>query len=1685
MSTVLNPLTTTQQIADHYRRYLESTFLPRDPVLAEELRSALAARALTRGPYLEASAPFEPGCSVADLVAEGVLSQMFLRHTESSFPIDRSLHRHQEVAIRKSVGAQRNLVVTTGTGSGKTETFLIPLLDMLFREVEAGTAAEPGVRALLLYPMNALANDQVKRLRRLLEPFAEITFGRYVGETDDTQTKAEDSFRKRYPKEPRIPNELISRDEMKAAPPHLLLTNYAMLEYLLLRPADSNLFDGETGKHWRALVLDEAHVYDGAQGTEVAMLLRRVRDRVVSSERSRLRCFATSATLGSGEKDFPKLTSFAEQLFDETFEWDADDPDRQDIVVAERKRLVSGEIQHRLPQDTFTDLQRAFRAGAPLAELAAIVEAAGGQPPPGEPSAIPKWLGDLLATEASVVEVQRHLEDKHATELGELADLVFDGPEAARDLVALVDLCVAARRQSDDAPLIPARYHLWVGSLEGGFLCLSPEHDEEEPRLHLNRSKLCLACEEQGRLSHLVEVGVCRSCGSAYALGQINAHEQRLETVSDRRTPQDYFLLADESVESDEDDESLAVAQVMDVQPCRYDPRTGTVAGGLGAGVPVQWVKRSDTTQPIHRCVGCGSTTSGEVIFRLVTGVDAPVSVIATDLYQALPVSADPEQRLEVGQGRKLLAFADSRQDAAYFAPYLERTYGRSVARRLIATAIEQLTDGDDYPRSEDIAKRARRLAEDALLLDPDAAPAEKKEQAAYWVAQEILALDRRQSLEGLGLAEIRVALSRRYEPPGVLLEAGFDESEARDLLLMLLDTIRLNGAVTVPDEVDIRDDRFAPRNVETGVREVGSAHGAVGWCPTGSANNRRLDILKKALIAKGLSADASEVLRRLWVEELTSNDAWRGVLVSSSDSRKGVTWRINHERLEFVPSTADRTPRRCDRCRRLWWRTVAGICPGWRCPGTVEEAVSMDEIHDNHYAALYGELEPIGMAVQEHTAQWKSDRASAIQDDFTRGRLNVLSCSTTFELGVDVGEVQAVLLRNVPPRAANYVQRAGRAGRRQDSAALVVTYAQRRSHDHQHFRDPKGMINGTIDPPMIMLDNEPIVRRHVHSVAFAAFERHVVTERGLEAHHRTVEQFFIAHEVENPGDTEFIEWLTAQPGAVRAALERIVPAPLAELIGLSSFAWVQALVEPTDDEPSFGWLRRAATEVREDLTALDEQMEELAGEKEFGRAEGLRKLRNTLARRHLLGFLASRNVLPKYGFPVDVVDLDVSGQGGQRGAELDLSRDLRQAISMYAPGAEVVAGKALWRSTGVRRRSGLELPSYEWRVCKECGAFRSALNNVGETCWECGASTASIGGTYLHPVFGFVGRPGGEPGDSRPATRTVTNSWFGSYRDDPPDFEICEELSGRHQVQRRTSRQGRIITINRGPEGRRYRFCNWCGYGEPAPRLRKSADGQSKAHKDLRRPSKDCGGPFSTRELGHEYLTDVAEVRIAGVGRRYPEDATRAMLYALLAAAPRLGIARDDVDGTLHHYSSGEPPALVLFDAVPGGAGHAHFLADNLPELFRQALALVEKCECAETESCYSCLRTYGNQAVHEQLVRGDAIALLVDLLGDGPAQYEDFSPLVRELIGGAVTHGVEEPVAGYEVEDPAASGWMIEAAWPDERVGITIDDDEKRDRWLKENGWDVRRETDWILPELVRALSEAGPQSPLHATP
>lgn len=274
---MFDPINASKEIMKYYLRYIETAFYISDKEYFDMFRSKLRDESyFSKGPYLDATDSFKAGKTLSELIEEGEVSPFFRTLNQKAMPVTRPLYEHQERSIR-CLNRGENAVITTGTGSCKTESFILPILNYLFREKEQGKL-DSGVRALLVYPMNAL--------------------GAYTGETEHSEHKAYNKFVKLNRCEP-LPNELISRDAIKSNPPHFLITNYAMLEYLMIRPGDNSLFSGQYCSSWKFIVFDEAHTYTGATGIEVSMLLKRLKARLETD--NELQYILTSATLGSSE----------------------------------------------------------------------------------------------------------------------------------------------------------------------------------------------------------------------------------------------------------------------------------------------------------------------------------------------------------------------------------------------------------------------------------------------------------------------------------------------------------------------------------------------------------------------------------------------------------------------------------------------------------------------------------------------------------------------------------------------------------------------------------------------------------------------------------------------------------------------------------------------------------------------------------------------------------------------------------------------------------------------------------------------------------------------------------------------------------------------------------------------------------------------------------------------------------------------------------------------------------------------------------------------------------------------------------------------------------------------------------------------------------------------------------------
>lgn len=1632
----VNPIETTKVIKENYKSYLLTTLKFADDSLQSQFKEILDQDGkFVKGPILEATPSFVKGCSIRDLVREGVLSSYFEKILSGEV-LNRPLHLHQEKAIRKVIQEKRNIIVATGTGSGKTETFIIPILNALFREMESGTLENGGVRALLLYPMNALANDQLNRLRGYLKNAPFVTFGRYTGETKETYKEALENYQKMFGKDP-LENELISRDKMWENPPHILLTNYAMLEYLLLRPKDSVFFDGEFSGHWKFIVMDEVHTYSGAKGIETAMLLRRLKDRIGITEKGQIQCIGTSATLGRGKEDFKKVVDFAEKLFGEEFQWEDCNAKKQDVIEGERIPLVAAgeswgkplpEIyliwQELLNNDELTEeekLSRLKQTGINAGISRKVIEE---QDLNDGRKDIKRFLYRVLSGDARLLKLQEALQGKPRFLKDLVAEVMEEVENGEKALAALVDLAVQAQPSEDCQPLLPARYHVFVRAIEGAYISLLPEK-----KIYLERRE---KVEVNGQTYPVFEVATCRYCGAAYLVGiEKEEHGMKfLVQASDYKKFLNYYLLnqANQIASLDEDDD----VEFSDVSLGNAEGKTYKICEKCGAideesligkmcscgeeNYHIVFKVPAKKEGQAYFCPVCGKRSSQGVMRRFSLGADAVSSVLATALYKQIKpkkikqreeqieaktitdaddwdtsVSVDEEldkngkYNTAMEEKRKLLIFSDSRQEAAFFAPYLNRTYNQILYRSLIVEVLKQHKTEivENSWRLQDLVNSLQKLAEDAGLFG-SLSVQQQKNEIYKWLMKELISMDRYINLGAFGLLYFELEKPRDWKVPNALLKGPWNltSDEAWTLFKVLYDTIRVRGAVQFPDWVSPEDEFFYPQNRQVFFRlnQSNPKKRIICWYP--NRYNSRLDYL--LALAKKISPEISEdecraVLKNIYMitagKGSDSLIRWKDNLVETILPGEGVVYQLKYN-VWAVRSTIthpDMVWYRCQKCQMLTPYSIKGVCPNYRCDGHLEECRPEDAFKNNHYYKLYFNNPPLHMKAEEHTAQLTSEAAAELQTRFNQGDVQVLSCSTTFELGVDVGELEAVFMRNMPPSAANYIQRAGRAGRRVESAAYVLTFAQRRPHDLTYFYNPLSFVAGQIKAPHVSLSNEKIIKRHVYATAFSEFWRE------NEDYFGTVEEFFFNEN--GPGTDAFKEFIEKRPEKLRQMLIRIVPQSLHKTLGLDNWAWAEELLKNEKESP----LLKARDEIENDVYELKKLRDKLYRENK--NVDRLSELINTITQKNLINFLSSRNVLPKYGFPVDVVELQITHHG-EAAKRLQLERDLRIALSEYAPDSQVVAGGQLWTSRYLKLVPNRTWERYKYAICGHCHSYyRKRAEQVERDskeftrCCFCGESFKKDKGTFIIPAFGFMvdNRPPGKPGENRPEKTYSSRVYYSGEADEENVREID---MGVVKISLTPASHGKLAVINDG-EGGGFKVCYKCGYSELANRSRKN---KNKSHVTAwGQPCKGIlAGPVA---LGHEFETDILKVSFAG----YKDNRNGfwlSLLYALLeGGSEALEIERNDLDGCLYPVSN-EPGAfsLILFDDVPGGAGHVKRMAEpeQWIEVMKAALDRMERCQCGGAtadSSCYGCLRNYRNQFCHDELNRGMVIRFLRQL--------------------------------------------------------------------------------------------------------
>ena len=1653
----MNPIKLSQQLQDTLVSYLTTTFdVNRDgqePALAEFLKQSFTEQhALFAGPYLELTPPYKTAETLQQLAAEGVISPKLLElpcfKQQKPLPVDRPLYTHQAAALRKLCVENRNIVVSSGTGSGKTECFLIPILnDLLIDD-------SPGVRAVLVYPLNALVNDQLDRLRILLRGTG-ISFGRYTSELEERAETARKQMAQEWHKDKKLqelfseyplPEEIVGRDEIQVQKklPKILITNYAMLEYLLLRPEDNPLFDQVK---WRFVVLDEAHTYAGAQGIEVGLLMRRLKLRL-GHQPGEMRCIATSATLTND--DATDASKFAQALFGEEFAKDDiifGQPNHEYVLPTLPKRPpVTAYISERFDDLIYNVRQEKWESPD---EMALLMQEIGliddEQLDLADQTDSPRFLWEVLRDNEDLAQLRKLMAEKGApVEVATVAKELFcDRLPAEQHQIALyhlIELAAMARPEPESPSLLPARYHLFVRPPQGIWACLNPicpdkQSGNQWSKLFAAPRKTCDACQEP-----VYPLVVCRSCGQVYVRLQ-KVGKQYLPEAAMFDKPTNYYVtwrLINENrglAEEDEDDENTLVEQAGEsvlIQSvltlclkCQEEVRPTGKCGCadkskylvklflLAEAKPVKKGKDSGVEpKPVHEMNECGrchgrAIRGTEIATELSLNALTPLAILTEDLYRSLPESERIDVKNKAGGGRKLISFYDSRQGAARFAAFIQDVVNQQAYRRIIKEAVAITSTVTDWPDLEEVSETCLTLALESRVLhndpriDKDDLPNDLRRlnssprmRLLRYMRTQILAevttqLRSRQSLEALGLVGVQyfepdhipdlIALARQIQ---------LTELETQTLIEYLLDDLRRGKVVKLndirPDDPIFGRNKFSPRVV----RGQDANEYELAWIGK-TARHRRRQLVSKVLRYKGLPDDDTSI-----IQALKSIFDW---LIDHSalfdTSQPTIGYQLRQDRLFFQ---AHAQWYRCKQCQRLSCRGNALPCPYPHCSGTLHP-LEIGTITQKNFFHDNMDRKFVPMRIEEHTAQLAPAKGRDYQNQFKSGSINMLSCSTTFEMGIDLGDLQAVVMSNIPPTVANYKQRAGRAGRRASGTAFILAWAADRPHDQSYFKDPAEIIGGRVRVPFLDVQNQIIIQRHVNAILLSEFLLYCTK---LNKCNGNIGAFFEEQTVGGSYYKLLPDWLKEQQ------------THLLEMLSFYAVTVNQAIDPPHTlmaferelQEKAYGHYHDVINYykvVRQEKS--DEQrrlMDAGSSRKEISlistEIDRYSSLYDRLRHESIINYLSDRGVLPSYSFPLHVVELRIPPHL-QTDNQLRLQRNIQQAIREYAPGQEVVADKRIWKSEALDF-FGKEPQIFSYHICPTCNYLRvektagKALEQMDQPCPVCYAQPKRGKWQqyqYIQPDGFRASNDSGQPA--------------GQYVERP--FNLMRSALVPRPVEARSygqalsigyDRAGELLYVNEGVYGSGFRICPKCG-------------------KEVGRRSNKCDGTLNGQPcpgridmnaafmLGFKQETDTLHLKFTSTSHILlpaPDNLSFwvSLKYALLhGASHALQIERKDIDGVLFPEAAeslGQQwrQSIVLYDNVPGGAGHVKQIRDNIAQVIASALKIVT-CNCEK--SCYRCLREYANQWEHHLLDRKDVAVVLRALVADLEQNSATWSPV------------------------------------------------------------------------------------------
>lgn len=1628
----LHPILALDQVIDEYRDYLRTEFRAKDPALKEALERELDQPLfLAQEPFFQAHRPFRAGERWVDLPIDPRLARVMEQRSASP-----TAYTHQSGAIANLLSSDpRPLVVTTGTGSGKTEAFLLPVLQ---NAVEDATRfRQSGLTAILVYPMNALANDQFIRISDYLQGsgFAgTVKVAQYDRGTSQTD-----------------------RDDLRRNPPHILLTNYMMLEYLLVRPADR---DGIFANHrCRYVVLDEVHTYRGALGANIALLVRRLRAHLQAARQDWL----PQPPAADEARRYPALVPVGTSATIKSVALEGASP-------AEARAARDQAVQDFFGRLVGVDPASVLVLGEELADVPESPQAS--YPPrpttvdpfdPADPRQVQRALCQLAGFSGPADAIAPFNAAARTAILWDLNRWLARAPLSVSQIVQRLRNEVPARRDADpeavrrevetalllgaalpdDAPNpLRLRVHRFI---RGGWRfhrCVNPACG----RLYPMGEERCQQCGHA-----TAPLYICRNCGADY-LRFVGDPEPSLLRPSALEAEGPEWLLYEPgrfelpvSVDDELEDEAEETAvrrpprasgRVLPKQIKKrpvvtgsFDPANLTFSFAQG-DYPLQVVLAPARTQ----CLCCGGTAgSHNVLTPIALGTSAALKVLGEGLIEAL--HAANQGRPGHDGKERLLIFSDSRQDAAHqarfiiFASRYDRLR-RSLMRLLrqegslsIQRAVELL--GDEGVRQRDNphapasgdwlgedARNRLRAWEEAPLLDDLAV------NAGY-----------RATLFNLGLAGVRYQDLERYvQAMGEPLAAqwGVTPEQLAYLCACLLDEMRVRGALSRPllryhpahpaypdfmrsAEWERRVQRpqgypCDPAGKPLAYLERNAApqgltvHNLWRQPRAGGRGPSTERILRHLLKRYGGGEPAEQAMLDLAQFLVDGGFLLPVDLFPYRDRTKLLQVNAEAVRIALLDEAARQ---RCNVCGAPRPFAPAGApCP--LCHGSLVPWRDA-EIAQNRSVRRMEANRIIPLVAGEHTAQVPHEDRIRLEEDFKArpetAKTNVLACSPTLEMGIDVGGLDAVAMRNIPPRPDNYAQRGGRAGRRA-RVGLVLGYARSTPHDQYFFDRPAEMIAGEVAAPALPLGNRDVILRHLNAVVFSA------AEPGLAG--RMVEYVSPTGDLQQEAIDSLIQALKAQFGYALQLATGAFGSDILAAAGLGP-AQLQAHLDalPGRVQDVFDRTARQVIELRRALDVFAAEL--VRSHAGIHAASMIRRLLGIVDQTqggpdaddrsagYPLRRLAEFGILPGYEFPTEPASLRLLNDLREEDP-ITVSRTL--GLAQFQPEAQVYARGKRWKVIGLDTASPWnpqsDGPSWPYRICAHCGLRFSADQPRCPRCQH-----DDPGQPYPAYQFGgFLARQDEAPvlsEEERYATRNLVQTYA------QWDGQVVGRWQAGNGWSLRLSRQETVYWLNEGlpptpkdlqdglpvlhGDAKGFLLCSACGRILTPPQPEQApAQGRRQA-----RGSQQAANPFDHWAQCPQILVAPRPLALVAAGQTevlrllapVPGSLTRpeiepwgrSLAYALhtglcqhyMLDGAEIGI---DLEGPWPDRAGQSGLGLVALSFIDHSLGGAGYLPRAVGDFDRVAQRAIQHLEHANCETaCYRCLKSYTNQRHHEVL--------------------------------------------------------------------------------------------------------------------